>query len=138
VTAFAAKLRTLLLAFPHFLNEDGKASRNTLILFVVSRLKNISRWLREIYWKWILSRRQGIVDFENLSLRMLPRWLIPMTEGNSLEMNFISKARDSRLRSRSVGTSAYGCYPDDWSRWLRLSKAEGSKSEGSNQRILKL
>jgi hypothetical protein len=39
VTAFAAKLRTLLFAFPHFRNEDGNASMNTWSLYLISRWK---------------------------------------------------------------------------------------------------
>jgi hypothetical protein len=39
VTAFAAKLRTLLFAFPRFRNEDGNASMNTWSLYLISRLE---------------------------------------------------------------------------------------------------
>jgi hypothetical protein len=38
VTAFAAKLSTLIVAFPHFLNEDENASINKWIVYLVSRL----------------------------------------------------------------------------------------------------
>jgi hypothetical protein len=39
VTAFAAKPRTLLFAFPHFRNEDENASINVWSLYLVSRLE---------------------------------------------------------------------------------------------------
>jgi hypothetical protein len=42
VTAFAAKPRTLIVAFPHFRNEDENASMNTWSLCVVSRLETDS------------------------------------------------------------------------------------------------
>jgi hypothetical protein len=42
VTAFTAKPRTLLFAFPHFRNEDENASINKWILYLVSRLETDS------------------------------------------------------------------------------------------------